>query len=740
MEDASGGLPISEGSLSTIERESFEASTMKDEEWDVLDQKALGMIRLCLEAMVAFNISMEKTTVDLMEKLGKLYEKPSASNKVYLMKSLFNMKMSDGDSVNDHLNEFNMVTNQLSSVGVSFDDEVRDLLILCSLPESWNTLVMVVSNSISGSNTLKFDDVIGVILSEEMRRKSTGESSGNALSVENRGRQKEKEKGPGHRGKSKKGRSKSRRRMVCWNCGKAGHAKKDCWSLKSGKDQQEGSKEENIAGDVLQDALILSLDSKLESWVLDSGASFHATPHRQYFQDYVQGNFGQVYLGDDEPCNIVGKGSVHVKLQNGNTWVLKNVRHVPSLRRNLISVGKLGDEGCMVIFTTDSWKVTKGSLVVARGKKVGTLYLSTVSTDPSSILATTGIDTTLWHHRLGHMSEKGMKILHSQGKLSDLKNIDLDFCEHCVYGKQKRVRFLKVGSTKKEHKLELVHTDVWGPTQVSSLGGSRYYVTFIDDATRKVWVYCIKKKSDVFNTFKKWKALVENETGLKLKCLRSDNGGEYCNNEFNNYCSQNGIRRVKTVPRTPQQNGVSERMNKTIMECARSMRLHVGFPLQFWVDAVDIVVYLINRGPSSALEGGVPEEAWTSKEVNYSFLKVFGCEAFVHIDKENRTKLEAKSKKCTFIGYGTDDFGFWLWSLDEKKIIRSRDVIFNERVMYREQLQDKKLEKSEYVALDEIKDREVLKGLENQQVGINPGTVGVDSVDQNQKNNKSLKI
>ena len=93
------------------------------------------------------------------------------------------------------------------------------------------------------------------------------------------------------------------------------------------------------------------------------------------------------------------------------------------------------------------------------------------------------------------------------------------------------------------------------------------------------------------------------------------------------------------------------------MERARCMRLRVGFPLQFWADAVDIAVYLINRGPSSALDGGIPEEAWTGKKVNYSFLKTFGCEAFVHIDKENRTKLEAKSKKCTFIGYGVDDFG-----------------------------------------------------------------------------------
>jgi transposase InsO family protein len=138
----------------------------------------------------------------------------------------------------------------------------------------------------------------------------------------------------------------------------------------------------------------------------------------------------------------------------------------------------------------------------------------------------------------------------------NLKQIDLDFCEHYVYGKEKRVRFLRVTKEKKNEKLELVHTDVWGPTQVSSLAGSCYYVTFIDDAARKTWVYCIRQKSDVFDTFKKWKALVENETGKSLKCLRSDNGGEYCSKEFDDYCSYHGIHREKTVPITPQENGV----------------------------------------------------------------------------------------------------------------------------------------------------------------------------------------
>ena len=131
---------------------------------------------------------------------------------------------------------------------------------------------------------------------------------------------------------------------------------------------------------------------------------------------------------------------------------------------------------------------------------------------------------------------------------------------------------------------------------------------------------------------------------------------------------------------------------------------------------MDTTVYLINRGPSSSLDGGILEEAWTSKKVKYSFLRTFGCEAFVHIDKENKRKLEEKSKKYTFIGYGINDFGYRLYDYERHKIIRSRDVVFNEKVMYKDQLQRKKREKEdmEYIVLDEIKENEIPKAPENQ--------------------------
>jgi hypothetical protein len=142
-------------------------------------------------------------------------------------------------------------------------------------------------------------------------------------------------------------------------------------------------------------------------------------------------------LGDDAPCKIVGMGKVQIKQKNGNQWFLKKVRYVPYLRKNLISTRQLASEGCISLFKDKAWKVTKGSLVITKGEKVGTLYLCTGNTYSSISLASTGVDTTLWNHRLGHMSEKGMQILHKRNLFPDLKQIDLDFYEHSVYGKYK---------------------------------------------------------------------------------------------------------------------------------------------------------------------------------------------------------------------------------------------------------------------------------------------------------------
>ena len=125
-------------------------------------------------------------------------------------------------------------------------------------------------------------------------------------------------------------------------------------------------------------------------------------------------------------------------------------------------------------------------------------------------------------------------------------------------------------------------------------------------------------------------------------------------------------------------------MNKTLNERARSMRLHAGLPKTFWADAVSTAAYLINRGPSVPMEFRLPEEVWSGKEVKFSHLKVFGCVSYVHIDSDARSKLDAKSKICFFIGYGDEKFGYRFWNEQNRKIIKSRNVIFNEHVMYKD--------------------------------------------------------
>jgi hypothetical protein len=238
---------------------------MDDSKWALLDHKALAVVRLSLSKSVAHNIVKEKTTAGLMAVLSSMYEKLSANNKVQLMKKLFNLKMADGASVAHHLNEFNTITNQLSSVEIDFDDEIRVLIVLASLPNSWEAVRMTVSNSV-GKSKLSYEDVRDLILSEEIDRKDASKTSGSgaALNLEVRGRGQERNSVRG-RSKSRKGRSKSRfgQQTEYWNCGKTGHFKKNCRELNKKTDNDSANV---VVTEEVHDALLLYVDSPFDSW------------------------------------------------------------------------------------------------------------------------------------------------------------------------------------------------------------------------------------------------------------------------------------------------------------------------------------------------------------------------------------------------------------------------------------------------------------------------------------------
>eukprot|EP00253_Pinus_taeda_P007226 PITA_07226 len=205
------------------------------------------------------------------------------------------------------------------------------------------------------------------------------------------------------------------------------------------------------------------------------------------------------------------------------------------------------------------------------------------------------------------MSERGLKILADRKLLPNLKFGKLDFCKHCLFGKQSKQKF-KTGKHTSKGILDYIHSDVWGPASTTSYGGSSYFVSFIDEFSRKVWVYMLKRKSDVFSVFKQFRALEENNTGRTIKCLITDNGGEFTSKEFDNYCKDAGIKRHKTTIYTPQQNGVAERMNKTLLERARSMLSNAELQKELWMEAVATTCYMINRSPSTAIGCKIPQE------------------------------------------------------------------------------------------------------------------------------------
>jgi hypothetical protein len=205
--------------------------------------------------------------------------------------------------------------------------------------------------------------------------------------------------------------------------------------------------------------------------------------------------------------------------------------------------------------------------------------------------------------------------------------------------------------SKEEEVIELIQSNVCGPIPSTSISGYVYYVSFIDDYSRKTWVCFLKSKDEVFGKFKEFKALIENLYERNIKILRSDNGGEYTSKEFVNFCKDYGIKRDLTTPYNPQKNGVAERMNITIMEAVKTMIHDQDLPMNLWEEEARKIVYVQNRLYHSALGFKTPKEMFSRKKREVSHLKIFGCPVFVHAPKEKRTKLDPSGKKGIFVGY-----------------------------------------------------------------------------------------
>ena len=425
-------------------------------------------------------------------------------------------------------------------------------------------------------------------------------------------------------------------------------------------------------------------------WLIDSGASSHMTYERGILADYHEFELPEkVGLGDGSTVDAVGTGKVYIQVRSTissdryNRFCIENVLLVPKLACNLFSVRAAASHGHSVKFSkTKCWIRNPKGKLCAIGTLTDRLYHLECTFEQASLASSEVRQIDLWHQRLGHLNRQYISKLMEKQMVTGVKipkSEYLSFCEGCLEGKMHRSPCKSVGAIRSQRKLELVHSDVCGPMSVDSLGGHQYFVTFIDDYSRSCAVYLLKQKSEVFQKFKEFEAAVTNASGNSIGALRSDNGGEYLSTEFVEYLKTKGIRHELTVPNTPEQNGVSERMNRTLLESARSMLSHAGLQSHFWAEAVVTAAYVRNRSPTSALSENVtPYHKWYGRKPDLEHLRVFGCAAYAHVPDAQRQKLDKKAKKFRFVGYSIQSKGYRLFDECTKRVFVRKDVVFNE--------------------------------------------------------------
>ncbi|KAK4385200.1 Retrovirus-related Pol polyprotein from transposon TNT 1-94 [Sesamum angolense] len=515
-----------------------------------------------------YHIMNLKSPGEVWKELEIQFMSKSIANKLYLKQKLYGLKMQEGFDLVQHMNVFNKIITYLAHLDVNIEDEEKTMILLCLLPFSYEHLVTTLTYE---KETIKVDE----ITAEHWLTTSRSRRQGKVITeivymlrvirIVDGGR---------------------RMRVL----------KNEFPDLSQGADEKRD-------------------DSSKSANVVQNDDSYCSDGDMLSISTNQSGNSGSIYLGDDRCCNIVGVGDVRIKMYDGTVRTLSDIRHIPDLKKNLISLGTLHKNDFIPKADEDreTIRIVKGALTVMKGKiTAGNIYklLGSIVVGGVHSIDSCDDNTKLWHMRLGHLSELGMTELYKRNLLHGVKSCKLDFCKFCVLGKQTKVSFT-IGKHKTEGILDYVHSDVWGPTREQSLGGSLYYTTFINDFSRKVWVYVLKQKSEVFAKFKLWKAEVENQTGRKIKYLRSDNGTEYTDSQFQKFCEEHGIHR----------------------------HFSVRLPKRFWVEAVSMACYLINRSPRASLGGNVAEEAWTGVK------------------------------------------GYKFWDSTARKMVISRDAVFDEQSM-----------------------------------------------------------
>ncbi|UYV81871.1 hypothetical protein LAZ67_20002749 [Cordylochernes scorpioides] len=656
--------------------------------WKKKDAKSKMLITTALEFKYLQQIVNCQTSAEMWKKLSTIYELKSETNKYLLQQRFFEYKMNPNDNIATHISKVETLAQQMKDLGEPISDVALITKIICSLPDKYKNFITAWDSVSSEEKTL--ENLTARLLKEESLQ-DHWDSSGNSkpdnalMTFSKFNRNSTASNKQQQHQQSIKDKKKN---THCGYCKKKGHWWKECYKRKEeqkGQQPSSSSRDDSCAFSAETSAFLAETK---DSWIADSGATDHMTFRREWFSTFEEIPEGvhPVCLGDGKKIYAKGKGNIdilsYVDSQKINATLL-DVLYVPELETNLFSISTATKHGLTLICKGNQIKLTKNSKVLVTGiKDNSNLYRIFIKAKQSSQTHVAQLSLDIWHQRMGHVNPIKLTQMFENNVFEDDIKIrekpDSLLCEACIYGKQNRKVFHASTSPNSTYPGELIYSDVCGPMSKRSPGGSLYFVSFKDDFSRFRMAYFIRHKSDVLEKFKEFVKRVRTETGNKIKRFRTDNGTEFLNKNFSDYLKSLGIVHELTAPYTPEQNGIAERDNRTIVESARCLLHGRKMPLELWAEAVNTAVYLLNRCTTKVLGNSTPYEIWYKRKPSILHLKTFGCNAYVHIPKDNRKKLDKKSIRTFFVGYTETNKNYRMWDPIARKIIISRDVIFTE--------------------------------------------------------------
>ena len=632
--------------------------------WISADKKARAKIILSISPSELKQIKNCITSNELWTKLESIYQSKGPARKASLLKRLTLTKMKEDDNAKSHLDQFFDAVDKLSEMDLIINDELLAIMLLYSLPDSFENFRCAIESrdELPTSETLR----IKIKEESEARKGKSTDVQEDAMLT--------RRFNPRERGEQFKKTGQSFM-YKCYRCKKVGHKAVDCRSTVP----------EAMSSELIEEAAFQGTtnpDNSVGKWCLDSGATSHMSAASENLESMVKVS-AKLSLASNAMAAIENMGDLRINVDDkkgGRPVILQKMLHVPDLRTNLMSVAKITDNGNEVIFKKEKAYVLNSEKdVIAVADRQGDLYFVKETRESASVADPKSKSKLMeWHERLGHVNETSLRSMANENLVLGMKlpkNQEMGICEICIKGKQAQTPF-KNSQRKSKELLEIVHTDICGPMRTKSIGGAQYFAVFIDDLSRWCEVHFLAKKSDVFGAFKKYASHAENITGKKIKFLQSDNGTEYLTNEFEEYLNLHGIQRRLTVPHTPEQNGVAERKNRSLVETTRCLLLQSKLQPRFWAEAINTANYIRNRCPSRTLDGETPYKCWTGRRPSVSHCRPFGTMALALNKDPKKGKFQSRSKECYLLGYSVETKAYRLWSIDDQKTIRSRDVKF----------------------------------------------------------------